>query len=208
MMDVRPSQVSEYHWRSLSDADRALYRAVRPMPSDAYTVDVKLNQVERFLEQQQADLALVGGELELEPAFQRGHVWGEEQRSRYMEAMLRRHAPTEIRFNCAGWSSGSTTGGDLARHRLQCVDGLQRLTAMRLFAAGELVVFGGLRRRDLDGSPFDAKLYTFTVTVFEFIWEEELLQFYLDLNEGGTPHSAEELSRVRRMLEASRAARR
>lgn len=93
--------------------------------------------------------------------------------------------------------------GDIKEHTFECIDGLQRLTAVRKFLAGEFTVFGGLTAADLKGTPFDVSRFRFQFCVYEFVSRSELLQFYLDLNTGGTVHSESELARVRQLLDDS-----
>lgn len=198
----KPWEVSDTYWSSLSDKHKSLYALVRPQAKAAYEVDVQLGHVENFLKSQSADMVSMGGLLDLEPDFQRGHVWTDEQRVRYVESLIRGCAPRSILFNCPGWSRGKEPG-DIPSHTFQCVDGLQRLTAVRKFMGGELRVFGDVRAVDLKRSPFDPSRYTLKVAVYEFSNRVDLLRFYLDLNSGGTIHAPAEIERVRKMLEAA-----
>ena len=137
--------------------------------------------------------------MELDPDYQRGHVWTTEQRVRYVESFIRGRAPNLIMFNCPGWTSGKQRG-DIPEHHFQCIDGLQRLTTLRMFMRDEVQVFNGLTATALSGTPFDPKRLRISVGVYEFATRAELLQFYLDLNAGGTVHPQEELDRVRELL--------
>lgn len=87
---------------------------------------------------------------------------------------------------------------------MQCIDGLQRLTAIRRFAANQLVIFGGETAESLAGTAFSPKRmrFMFTIKVFAFERRTDLLGLYLDLNAGGTVHSEAELARVR-LLQAA-----
>ncbi|MEJ6003750.1 hypothetical protein [Paucibacter soli] len=202
---AKPGDLSDSYWARLSSKDKALYGLVRPQPKAVYTVDVRLDGLEAFLAGQERDLASMGGRLELEPDFQRGHVWTDEQRIHYVENLLRGNAPRLIRFNAADWS-GRGIRGDLPAHHLQCIDGLQRMTALRRFLAGEMRLFGSsVGVAELKGSPFDPGRFTVQVAVHEFANRSDLLQFYLDLNSGGTVHADRELERVRGLLRASSA---
>ena len=198
----KPAELDDAYWASLTDRDRQLWHIVKPMPRAAYTVDQSLSTVERYLDSLSADLTSGGGRLELEPDFQRGHVWTDEQRSRYIESVLRLQASPKILFNCPGWVN-PYEGGTIPEATMQCIDGLQRLTAIRKYVAGDITVFGGLTVHDLKGSPFDVKRsrMTFQVAVYEISERAELLDFYLRLNEGGTIHTEQELQRVRALRE-------
>lgn len=199
----KPFDLSDQYWARLNPRDQELYHRVRPQPKAAYTVDVHLGGMEDFFSSQERDLPSLGGSFDLNPDFQRGNVWTDSQRIAYIEAVLRAAAPTRILFNCPGWSNTDGTQGDIPAHTFQCVDGLQRLTAVRKFIAGEFTVFDGLSVGDLKGSPFDINRYRFQFCVYEFANRSELLQFYIDLNAGGTIHSQSELDRVRQLRDSS-----
>lgn len=201
---TKPIDLTDTYWNSLSAEHQALYALVRPLTKATYEVDVNATQVDRFLEQQAEDMATMGGSLELDPDFQRGHVWTMEQRVAYLESLIRGCAPRTILFNCPGYSRGGTPG-DLPTHTFQCIDGLQRLTSVRMFMAEEFGVFGGIKRSALVGSPFDLRRYTLKFAVYEFSRRVDILQFYLDLNTAGTAHSAAEIERVRHLLAAAQA---
>jgi len=199
----KPYDLPDSYWNGLSARDQALYGVVRPMPNAAYTSDWIISGLEKTLERMAEDQQSVGGSFELEPDFQRGHVWSDAQRAAFIESFLRKTAPALILFNCPGWSrSGQASGevADIPENTFQCVDGLQRLTAVRKFMAGEFTVFGGLGVKDLQGSPFDLGRCRLQMAVYEFNNRADLLNFYLQLNTGGTPHGPEELARVRELL--------
>lgn len=197
---MKPFDLSDAYWAQLSDQHKALYALVRPQTKATYTVDLRLDGLEHFLSSTANDIVGMGGSFELEPDFQRGHVWTDSQRSLFIESLLRGCAPKSILFNCPGWSMRCDRG-DIPEHTFQCVDGLQRLTAVRMFLANEICVFGELRATDLCGSPFDPRRYTLSAAIYEFSSRADLLNFYLDLNSGGTVHADSELRRVRELLQ-------
>ncbi|MYM92537.1 DUF262 domain-containing protein [Duganella vulcania] len=195
----KPADLSDEYWGRLSDSDKALYERIRPVVAASYEIDVGLHQIESFLKEQEEAMRSMGGLLELEPDYQRGHVWTHEQRVRYVESLIRGRAPRLVMFNCPGWTRGKQLG-DIPGHHFQCIDGLQRLTTLRMFMRDEVQVFDGLTATALSGTPFDPKRLRIRVGVYEFVTRVELLQFYLDLNAGGTVHPKEELDRVRALL--------
>ncbi|MFK4705558.1 hypothetical protein ABIC83_002397 [Roseateles asaccharophilus] len=201
----KPADLSDEYWASLSPAHRALYELVRPQPRSVYAIDMRLSGIEDFFAKLGKDMAAMGGVLELDPDFQRGHVWEHHQRERYVEALIRANAPRTIKFNCPGWQSRGDAAGDIKPFTFQCIDGLQRLTSVRMYMAGDVKVFGGLTVTDLENSPFDPRRIHLQIEVYEFRWREQLLQYYLDLNEGGSVHTTAELDRVRALLEAAKA---
>lgn len=197
--------LSEEYWARLSEKDRTMYDLVRPMPSSNYSINVEVRGVQRWLDGQASDLASAGGALELDPDFQRGHVWTPEQQTAFVESMMRGQAEARILFNCPDYGRGEGAGGDIPRFLMQCIDGLQRLTALQRFARDDLPVFGGRVMSDFNGGPFDARRMSMVVRVFAFASRADVLRFYLQINSGGTVHTASELDKVRALLRAEEA---
>jgi hypothetical protein len=131
--------------------------------------------------------------LDLDPDFQRAHVWDEQKQVRYVEFILRGGASgKDIYTNCPRWDRGGVKDFVL-------VDGKQRLQAVTKFLRSELVIFGKYRFSDYTDS--------LRITQAGFKWHvndldtrAEVLQWYLDLNSGGVVHTNEELERVRGLL--------
>lgn len=199
--------VSDEHWASLTDLDRELYRKIRPLRRAAYSVNNRILHIERSLRELDEDARAQGGQLELNPDFQRGHVWTQEKQVAFIESAIRGVAPMVIRFNCPSWvHSAADVVEGLNPHSVLCVDGLQRLTAMRDFVAGKFKVFGEYSVEDLDDTTFSLRRLgmNWTMEMFDIPTRADLLQFYLDLNSGGVVHSPEELARVGGLLEQAR----
>ena len=137
--------------------------------------------------------------IDFTPDFQRGHVWTEQQQVYFLENVLRRivdESGLTIRFNNPAWREVDLNG-DLPEQTV-CVDGLQRLTAIRKFIKGELTVFG-IKHDDL---PIRVILRDLRIVIqmYDFQNKKDLLQFYLDINSGGTAHTEVELNRVRALM--------
>lgn len=174
---------------------------IRPLP-DGQTQSVHLGSYARFLQQEADDVSEVGGRVSLNPWFQRGHVWTVAQQVAFMEGLLRGTAVAAIRFNSPCRFVRDNVVGDLGRYDTLCVDGLQRSTAILLFLAGEVKPFG-LSVDDIRASD-DVALtdYRVQITFHGFTTKKDLLQFYVDLNSGGTVHSKEEINRIRREIDS------
>ena len=137
--------------------------------------------------------------LDLDPPYQRGHVWTEAQQKAYVEFVIRGGQTGKVLlFNCPGWN-----GGDI-RGPIELVDGKQRLTAVLRFLHNEITVLD-----DFPGvGPVYAKDFEvlrdlelrFEVFVNGLETRAEVLQWYLELNAGGTVHTQTELDKVRDML--------
>ena len=162
--------------------------------------------LQRFLDDHAKDVG-----LDLDPDFQRGHVWTAENQRRYIEHLLRdgQHGRTIV------WNSPTYAYGDRRRKdsdlppTLVIVDGKQRLTAVMKFIANEVEVFGGHRLTDFDEkSQHDLLIGTspylrLNMHMHGLQYRRELLDLYLQLNEGAVAHAPEELDRVRALRDSS-----
>jgi hypothetical protein len=150
-----------------------------------YAINVALNDVFYMLERYKERRT-----LELNPDFQRGHVWTREQQSKFIEFLLSGGSSgKDIYFNCPNWQRG--WGG------MVLVDGLQRLTAVEAFINNEIQAYGAYYV-EYDRIPTDIDL-VFHVNALQT--RAEVLSWYIQLNEGGVVHTAEEIERVRKLLE-------
>lgn len=151
-----------------------------------YAVDVPLDYMEDWIENQMK----VG--LNLEPDFQRAHVWADDQRSRYVEYILRGgNSGRDIYFNHPGWRRDFI--GEMV-----IVDGKQRLQAIRMFMDNKIRAFGSLHSEFTDCQ----RIFSITLKfhVNDLKNREDVLRWYIDFNAGGTPHTDEEIEKVRLML--------
>lgn len=192
--------LNDEYWERLTPEQQAMYRHVRPLRNATYTVSQPISHIASTLETLAEDARKMGGELLLNPDFQRGHVWDQARQIAFMESVLRGLAPMTIRFNCANWDlHAPEVGADgMNPNDIVCVDGLQRLTAMLAFIDGAFPVFGKYYAADLKGGPFamERSTYRWTMEMFDIKTRRDLLTFYLDINRGGVVHSDEELARV------------
>ena len=129
------------------------------------------------------------------PDFQRAHVWTTRQREAFVIHLLKGGDGGIIRFNASNWPQVTED------HPLEVVDGLQRLTACLMFVQDKLRVYGSLF------SEYEDRIRTVScrlkLQVNNLRTRREVLNWYLQLNAGGTPHTKKELDRVRDMLEAA-----
>lgn len=134
--------------------------------------------------------------LNLDPDFQRAHVWDLEKRVKYVEFLLKGGKSNPIYFNCVNWRSFKPLG------EFVIVDGKQRLTAILMFLNDEFSVF---KEMDSDGIGYYASEFDMIPNDVEFIINdlpsrELVLKWYLQMNEGNVAHTEEELNKVRQML--------
>lgn len=160
---------------------------IKPFTRDGnYRIDVSVGDIDYTISRYEEEYG-----LQLNPDFQRGHVWTEAQQSAFVEYVLRGGITSEIRLNHPGWQSNYK--GDFV-----CVDGLQRITAVRRFTRNEIKAFGYYYNE------YEDKLNMLTTIGFRvnnLKTRAEVLQWYIDLNAGGTVHSDEEINRVKKLLE-------
>lgn len=154
----------------------------------SYSVTVPWGSIERTLESYRQ-----GYDLELDPEFQRAHVWTEDKQIAYVQYILRGgHSSRDIFFNASNWNGGSQGG------KMYLVDGKQRLEAVRRFMNNEIPAFGTLLK-DYEDKP-DFLRHSFNFRVNDLATYSEVLQWYIDLNDGGVAHTKEEIQKVRDML--------
>jgi len=153
-----------------------------------YRVDICLRDLIYTMDRyQQKD------DIDMNPDFQRGHVWDSEKQIAFVEFMLRGGKSARmIYLNHPNWMT-SFEG------RLTLVDGKQRLTAALKFMNNELQVFDGNYFKDFTGGMTFFVGFTFCIN--DLKTRAEVLQWYLDLNAGGVVHTNEEIEKVRNLLD-------
>lgn len=168
-------------------------------PAPPYNINMPWGHIERRLEEWNDDKNTIKGALglDLDPDFQRGHVWTEEKQIAYIEYCLKGGTYSRlILFNHPGWM-GNWNG------QMVLVDGKQRLEAVRKFVRNELPVFGGIKLNDFDDPKrlLRSGNCEMIFGVNKLQTRAEVLEWYLQLNDGGVIHTKEELDKVRRLLE-------
>jgi hypothetical protein len=131
--------------------------------------------------------------LDINPDFQRAHVWTEAQQIAWLEFFLRGgKTGRTLYFNHTAW--GRTYKGWSV-----IVDGKQRLEAIRRLVHNEIPVFGSYLREFTDSLRLTQ---TIKINMNDLPTRAAVLQWYLEFNAGGTPHTNEEIDRVRVLLAA------
>jgi Protein of unknown function DUF262. len=167
---------------------------IKPFTKDGdYEVNIGLKYLESALKDYEKDYG-----LELNPDFQRGAVWTEEQQIAYVEFFLRDGKTARIiYFNCPSFYRNVKKQDS----PMVCVDGLQRLTALRKFLNNELKAFGSYLNDFEDKDIMLRKISQLRFNINNLQTRKEVLQWYLDFNTGGTVHNQEEIDRVKKLLE-------
>lgn len=168
------------------------YRDIQEMTrSSSYSIDLAWKDIKWWLDSQAKD-----GILDIDPDFQRGHVWTAEKQSNYIEYILRGGLfSKEIYFNCPNYTGGTDPVGPM-----QLVDGKQRMTAIFGWIDNKVSIFDGVFIGDMIGRA-RGHIATIKLHVNDLQTRAEVLQWYLDLNSGGVVHTEDELVKVRNMLE-------
>lgn len=176
--------------------EQNLVNIIRPLRTAKWSADYSWVSLERGL----SGLGNDYGSLELNPDFQRGHVWTASQQAHFIENCLRGVVAANgylLQFNCAAFSDDMPGVG--MPEGLECLDGLQRYTAVTEFIKGNVKPFG-LTACELEKTQFSPKRLFMKVAIHDFTYREDLLEHYLSINTGGTPHSEEEIEKVRALL--------
>ena len=188
---------------SLSKSE--LYNIIQPvdsvMPSQGYDVEITYFQ-------HQLDSLISIMPLELNPDFQRGYVWTEEQKINYLEALFQRKLSLQARiisFNRFGYDEDEDelNENNPIYKKFICIDGLQRLTAIQDFINCKFTIFGKNKLTLVDIShPLitnNAKS-VLRFNFYNFENKKDLMNFYVHFNSGGTIHSKEEIDKVKQMI--------
>lgn len=132
----------------------------------------------------------------VDPDFQRLHVWTEKQQVAYVEYILRGgRNGRDLYFNQADWMNAF-------KAPMYLVDGKQRINAVLRFLHNELPIFDGLRIGDFEDSlgALDAQ---FIIHVNNLKTYRAVVQWYIEMNSGGTPHTEEEIDKARALLNSA-----
>lgn len=103
-------------------------------------------------------------------------------------------ANNTIYFNCPRFTSGA-----VSFDKFVLVDGKQRLQAVLDFLDNKIRIFGHYFKE------FEDKIGVGTIRlrfcVAELATRKEILEWYISINAGGTPHTKEEINKVRSLLD-------
>lgn len=161
------------------------FNDIPKIPTCHYSINSSWRHIKRTIEEYVDEL-----NLQINPDFQRGHVWTEEQQTAYIEYILQGGASgKEIYFNHPKWLNDFK--GDF-----YLVDGLQRLTAVLGFMNNEIKAFGKTVKEYEGKLPENAE---FIIKIASLKTKKEVLDWYIKMNTGGTPHSKEEIDRIKEM---------
>lgn len=148
-----------------------------------YHIDCSFDELKDWVDRQ------IKNNLDINPDFQRAHVWKEVDQIAFIEFSLSGGLTgKDFYFNMPGWQNDWK--GDFV-----LVDGKQRLTAILRFINNEIPAFGCLLN-DFD-NPKSLLLGTSAkIHVNNLATRKECLQWYINFNKGGIVHTEEEIDKV------------
>jgi len=160
-------------------------------PRCVYGVDIPFDYLPDSLER---------FEVDLDPAYQRDHVWTVEQQEAFAGAFLEnsRALPSLI--------LNFVNGQD--RRPTEVVDGKQRITALLAFRNGEIIAKCPCGMNFCIDEIRQNEAAMREVGMFSMHWDfvalpqKQVMRYYLRLNAGGTIHTKAELDRVRDLIKA------
>ena len=176
--------------------DRPEIDLIPTFTSSKYKVTVGWGHLQNWINDNEEDF----DGINLDPDFQRGHVWTENQQIAYIEFMLRGGKSSyTLYWNHPDYIESRQPHCNLDGV-LVLVDGKQRLTTILKFLKNELKAFGYYLSEYGDDAKRILRANRVEMAVNDLQTREELLKWYLDLNDGGVVHSTEEILRVRYLL--------
>jgi hypothetical protein len=161
----------------------------------SYSITVSFEYLNKQLETYKKEYS-----LDLDPEFQRIYKWTELQKEKYVEFLLKGgRSARDIYFNCPHFEKGGNfVNIDPILNRMVIVDGKQRLSAVSKFMQNEVRAFGYFYK-DFDGVIRDS-ITKLTFNINQLRTRQDILNWYLDFNSGGTIHTEEELNKVRQLI--------
>jgi uncharacterized protein with ParB-like and HNH nuclease domain len=133
----------------------------------------------------------INGEIDMNPDYQRGHVWTKRQQEEYIEHVLKGGmGGRDIYWNCPGWM-------DDFRGPMELVDGKQRINAVLLFLNNKIKAFGYYYKDYTDRMDMINASFIFHVNDLED--RKDVIKWYLDLN-SGQPHSRKDIKKAEDLL--------
>jgi len=164
------------------------------IPTGNYKVNKPLDYLIKNLEEFKKEY-----NLNLDPEFQRAHVWTLEQRIAFVEFLLQGGKTNPIYFNYPNWMRNFNDCDEMV-----IIDGKQRLTSVIMFLNNEFPVFKNLDEdnvgyyyNELDGIKLGCDL---EFVINDLNSREQEIEWYLQINKGNVAHTEEEIKKVEKML--------
>lgn len=137
---------------------------------------------------------------DLNPDYQRGHVWTTDQAEKFMGHFIEGGPipPVYVQRYESSENAPAEIKATYYDHA-EVVDGQQRLRAVKAWVKGDIdaVLSNGRRIRYADLDEVDLRMLRSLQIAFIDMSRKDRLDFYIKLNRGGTVHSDAEIDRVR-----------
>lgn len=189
------------HQDNWQDRTEQIAKLIHPLPKTNRCPEIDLMHLNGQLQRWNEDYG-----LELDPEFQRGHVWTQEQQIAFIEGIVRGSIGSSgltVTMNCPDYG-GNPKAKDSDLDKMVCVDGLQRLTAIQHYLENRFKIFqqidGGVSVDYFDHTAFSFKSLYIRIQIHTMQNLNDVLHYYVAVNDGGTPHSKEELNRIKARL--------
>lgn len=153
-----------------------------------YRINIDGDSLERHIQRYTDEFG-----LNFDPEYQRGYVWTEEQKVKYIEYLLS-GGPSgrEIYFNMPGWMNKFDG-------TMEVVDGKQRISTIVDFFNNKLYVFGGFTAKDMSEGDL-GKIYVHC-NVNDLRDKQDVVRWYLSMNNGVVIDTEEDLLVAKRLLD-------
>lgn len=159
------------------------YTDIKKFPFASYHVTMPWVGIKQWLQSNNENIM----QLNMDPFYQRGYVWSTEQKIAYIEYQLRGgFSGKDIFWNCPTWVSF-----DKSINVIELVDGKQRINAVLEFLADKIPVFGCFCSEFEGKLPWSEAYFTFHVNNLKIT--EEVVEWYVGMNTGGTAHTEKDL---------------
>ncbi len=172
-------------------AEYTSFRSIKQFPHANYKVNVAWEGVKRFINEQPL--------VNLDPDYQRGYVWTQQQKERFMEYRLMGGMSGKIIYwNCPNWMDNQ--GTTIWHDTIELVDGKQRINCVLDFLENKVKVFGKYMNEYIDPEYVRRIKFDFEFHINVLSSKKEVIEWYLGLNNGGSVHTEDDLNIARSLL--------
>lgn len=169
-------------------------RDIPQFPHANYRVNISWGFIDKFLE----NFPLIN----TDPDYQRGYVWSEYQKERFIEYRLRGGmSGKDIFWNQPNFNREE--GKTEWHETLELVDGKQRLNAVKGFLNDEVKAFGKYLSEYPDNMMVTSGIkIDFLFNINNLTTKKEVVEWYLGMNAGGSVHTEDDLQTAYNVLKA------
>jgi len=182
MKETTQNQEAPVFSNTVLDAHYSSVHDIPKFPSCRHTPTWSWNDIQKlFLKSDRI--------INLNPDYQRGYVWTQDQKERFIEFKLK----GGIGGNILYWNYPNQVDdiGESDWHNTyELVDGKQRLNAVLGFLNNEVKAFGKYLSEYSDAKlAMKRQTYYFDFHINNLATKREVVEWYLGLNNGGTVHT-------------------